>query len=311
MIKNRFANSLISLSGIGLEHISHRERLVSALGGFLGILAILLISLQFLPAGSSAFIVSSMGASAVLLFAVPQGRLSQPWALIGGHTLSALVGVTCAFYINNDLLAAPLAVGLAIAAMHYARCIHPPGGATALTAVVGGSAVTEMGYQFVITPVLLNAFVLLIAAILVNAMFSWRRYPAALSKLEKPEHAELDSRDLQYALQKMDLLIDVTGDDLNRIYELAREHAKGDHVPVEDIKLGKYYCNGEYGESWSVRRVIDESESQDGDNIIYRVVAGMDRRKSGVCSREDFARWARYEVYLNENSWHRANPETA
>lgn len=81
--------------GIELSPVSHHERLISLLGGFLGILGILLISHYFLgPAGL--LIVASMGASAVLLFAVPHGALAQPWAVIGGHAVSALAGVSCA-----------------------------------------------------------------------------------------------------------------------------------------------------------------------------------------------------------------------
>jgi CBS-domain-containing membrane protein len=123
-----------------------------------------------------------MGSSAVLLFAAPHAPLSQPWAVFGGHLVSAFVGISCAKWLPDPVLAAPVAVAAAIAAMHYLRCMHPPGGATALGAVVGGEAVHQLGYQFVVTPVMLNVATILVAALLFNAPFAWRRYPAAWSR---------------------------------------------------------------------------------------------------------------------------------
>ena len=80
------------------------------------------------------------------------------------------------------MFAAALAVALAIGAMHYLNCIHPPGGATALSAVIGGDAIHQLGFQYVLTPVLLNVIIVLIVAILFNYPFHWRRYPLALRK---------------------------------------------------------------------------------------------------------------------------------
>ncbi|MCI0506272.1 MAG: HPP family protein [Gammaproteobacteria bacterium] len=155
---------------------------MSTLGGFIGITAVILVSHDFLGADDSSMIIASMGASSVLLFAVPHGPLSQPWAVLGGHTLSAFIGVTCGVVVPDKYIAAALAVGLSIGAMHYLRCIHPPGGATALTAVIGGGAIQSLGYQFVVTPVLINACVILIAAIGINFPFPARRYPLALNR---------------------------------------------------------------------------------------------------------------------------------
>lgn len=156
----------------------HLEKWVSATGGLVALIAVLGTSEAQLGLNGAAALVASMGASAVLLFAVPHGPLSQPWSVLGGHVVSALVGVACAQVLAEPMLAAALAVGLAIGAMHYLRCIHPPGGATALTAVVGGDAVHQLGFQFVLTPVMLNAVTILLVALLFNAPFAWRRYPA-------------------------------------------------------------------------------------------------------------------------------------
>ncbi|MDZ7753501.1 MAG: HPP family protein [Gammaproteobacteria bacterium] len=178
--RQRPSSRLLALLGLHDDAVGHGERLVSAAGGFFGICAVGVISGWWLQGDAALLILASMGSSAVLLFAVPHGRLSQPWPLVAGHGLSAMAGVTMALLVDDTVLAAGLAVGLAIALMHYARCIHPPGGATALTAVVGGTPIHDLGYQFVLTPVLLNTLAILVGAVLFNALFPWRRYPATL-----------------------------------------------------------------------------------------------------------------------------------
>ena len=216
--------------GIDFQPVSHAERLISAFGGFLAILLILVISSRFVSGPAAALIVASMGASAVLLFAAPHGALGQPWNVFGGHLVSAVIGVSCARYLPGTTLAAAASVGLAIGAMHYLRCIHPPGGATALTAVVGGASIQALGYQYVLTPVMLNVLVILTAAVLFNALFRWRRYPAAMSgkaplpALTADPHAPIKHADLVYALSQIDSFIDITEDDLLRIYKLATRH---------------------------------------------------------------------------------------
>lgn len=303
--------------GLGSNSTGHLEKWVSAAGGICGILGVLLISEYYLELDASAGIVASMGASAVLLFAVPHGPLSQPWSVVGGHLLSALVGVTCAQWIPEPLLAAGVAVGLAIGVMHYSRCIHPPGGATALVAVVGGDPVHALGYQFVLTPVLLNALTILLVAILFNYAFPWRRYPAALAaagrrgKAREPssnrDSGQISHEDLEGALQAMGTTLDISGEDLKTIISLANEQARQKRIQPAEIQLGHYYSNGEYGPTWQVRRVVDRADpvKSDDDLVIYKVVAGQDRRKSGTETIGSFAAWAKYEVVLNENSWQR------
>src|SRR5512135_3753247 len=107
--------------GIETSPVSHRERIASLVGGIICIPSLFAISGYYVHADALVPIVASMGASAVLLFAVPHGALSQPWPLLGGHIVSAIVGVTCAKLVHDPILAAALAVGLAIGAMHYLR----------------------------------------------------------------------------------------------------------------------------------------------------------------------------------------------
>jgi len=313
--------TLFSIFGIELHKISHTERLISALGAFIGIYLIYQISHAFLSGNDAAFLVASMGASAVLLFAVPHSPLAQPWALLGGHLVSALVGVTCARYVNNVFIAAPLAVGAAVGMMHYLRCIHPPGGATALTAVAGGASLHALGYAYVFTPVMLNTLVILAVGIAFNAAFPWRRYPAHFRRKMQPattsglasQPSGITHEDFVYALSQIDSIIDVSEDDLLTIYTLATSNSETRSFPLDAIKLGHYYSNGKYGDDWSVRYIVDWQEAPEpGDaSLIYKTVAGDGRRTSGVINLAKFARWAKYEVYRDEENWRRVDSSTA
>ncbi len=305
----------VKLLGIELSPVSHAERLISTLGGFLSIYAIIQISGYFLAAQAATLVVASMGASAVLVFAVPHGPLSQPWPLVGGHLVSALVGVSCAKLIPHSALSAAAAVALAIGLMHYLRCIHPPGGATALSAVVGGGGVQALGYQYLVTPVLLNVSVILLVAVLFNLPFAWRRYPAALKRIRQQEEpvarAAISHEDLVYALSEVDSFIDISEQDLLAIYDLATRCSQARHLTPQRIALGHFYSNGKYGADWSVRQVIDASGADDASRgmVIFKVVAGEGRRSTGVSTRAEFARWARHEVYRDDENWRRVGTE--
>ncbi len=296
-------------------NVSHAERLLSALGGFLSIFSIFILTDWHLGSTGALLLVPSMGASAVLLFAVPHGALSQPWNVLGGHSVSALIGVSCYLLVPHMFTAASLAVGLAIGAMYYLRCIHPPGGATALVAVVGGEQTHALGYQFVITPVLENVVIMLMVAFIFNYFFKWRRYPvwpeAEPAATEIPgtdaDVHTIHRADLVAALSQIDSFIDVSEHDLLRIYDLATGQVSGRQYPVERIILGHYYSNGAFGEDWSVRQVIDESSSTDPekDMIVYKTVAGRGLRTSGVQTRREFTRWVRHELVRDDENWKR------
>lgn len=155
--------------------VSEREHWISAAGGLFGTLAALWVSQFWLSGHGGLLAVASMGASAVLLFAAPHGAMSQPWPVVGGHLVSAFIGVACARWFGQDpMIAASLAVSLSIAAMYGMRCLHPPGGATALYAVLGGPAVHALGYTYVFSPVLLNVLVLLVVAVAFNYPLVWQ-----------------------------------------------------------------------------------------------------------------------------------------
>lgn len=224
--------NFLDIAGFNNQTVSHRERLITSLGGFCGILGVYFVSASILDAQGAALIVASMGASAVLLFAVPHSALAQPWNVVGGHLISAVIGVSCARFVPDMLLAAALSVGCAIAAMHYLRCIHPPGGATALSAVIGGQSVHAMDYAYVLQPVLINCIVILGIAIVFNALFDYYRYPKLRGQTTQPllnrdEHyPPISHADLVYALSQIDTIVSVSEPDLLKIYELATGRKK-------------------------------------------------------------------------------------
>lgn len=270
------------------------------------------VSFHYLGTLGAAMLVASMGASAVLLFAVPHGPLSQPWHLMGGHLVSALIGVSCAMTIADPMLAAPLAVALSIAAMHYLRCLHPPGGATALTAVAGGASVHVLGYQFVLTPVLMNTSILLITAIIVNFPFSWRRYPAGLiqpsanDKLAKAAAPDkLHHGDFEYALREIGSYIDISEEDLVKIYQLANKHAKDLVIRYRQLAVGGTFSNGGDDGQWSVRQIIDLPADWHNEQAVlrYRVIRGDEQQAPQSATVVDFANWMRFEVALVQGTW--------
>lgn len=297
---------------------SHNEKLISAIGATLGMLGVGLLTLvihrlELLDLAASYLVVASMGASAVLLFAVPQGALSQPWAVVGGHLISAAVGVSCYTLLGDTPVSAALSVGLAVGAMHYLRCIHPPGGATALTAVIGGSHVHALGFHYLVFPILINALILMLVAVLFNSLFAWRRYPAHLTHRHKAttftapsdRHYELTQEDFSAAMHELDSYFDVTSEGLTDLLERARQHAEKSVTHPAEIIAGRFYSNGRLGNLWSVRQVIDNSGEQEPsrDKVIYKVVAGNQSYLTGICLRSEFRQWARFEVEPVAGHW--------
>ncbi|GAA4331474.1 HPP family protein [Pigmentiphaga soli] len=210
------------------QHISAREKGRAALGAAIGILAAALGSAWLLRGGPAhghamlaAALVAPMGASAVLVFAVPSSPLAQPWSVIGGNTLSALAGIACAAWVPDVSVAAGLAAGLAVAIMLAARCLHPPGGASALLMVLTGA--DHFSYAF--NPVLLDSVLLVAAGLAYNNLtrHPWphRHRPAA----PEPGAARLTSGDLDAALAHYNQVLDISRDDLQELLQHAEAAA--------------------------------------------------------------------------------------
>jgi CBS domain-containing membrane protein len=212
--------------------VSRREIWLGVLGAGLGLFGTEWLSHLALGELNPWFI-APMGASAVLLFAVPASPLAQPWSIVGGNLVSALIGVTCAQWLGHTGLAAGGAGALAIAAMFALRCLHPPGGAVALTAVLGGPAIGQLGYSYALWPVAANSALLLLLALLFNNLLH-RRYPHQAvpqphphRTADLPPSARLgfSKADLDAALGAQGELLDISQDDLEEILTRAELHA--------------------------------------------------------------------------------------
>jgi len=209
--------------------VARREIALGTLGALLGLGCAAWLS-QHMLAGLNPWFIAPMGASAVLLFAVPSSPLAQPWSLIGGNLVAALIGVTCAKWVSDIALASALAGALAIAAMFSLRCLHPPSGAVALTAVLGGPAIHAAGFKFAFLPVCLNSTLIVLAALVFNNL-TGRRYPhnqkSALRTAQQAAHATRDpspmarlgftAEDLDAVLARYGQVLDVSRDDLEDI----------------------------------------------------------------------------------------------
>ncbi|MGZ3863354.1 MAG: HPP family protein [Bacteroidia bacterium] len=158
-----------------VEPIDH---LWTFIGAFLGIGLIGLIQRTHFAAQDNIFLIGSFGASSVLVFGATNSPLAQPRNLIGGHLVSAIIGVTVFKFITSDVwLASALAVSISIVAMQITKTMHPPGGATALLACIGSEKIKDLGYGYVLSPVLSGVLILFVVAIVINNLPKNRNYP--------------------------------------------------------------------------------------------------------------------------------------
>ncbi len=250
--------------------LSTGEKLRSVLAAFAGILLVGYISSLFVGGYGLPFLVASMGASAVLLFAISHSPLSQPWPLIGGNLFPALIAVTCGRLVPDLVLAAAISVALSLLVMQYLRCLHPPGGALALLPLLGDMSVHELGYRFVLQPVGLNVLVLLLLGYIINNLLPGRHYPARAAASGRDVHKNagtgvmdrlgISHADLHNALKEMNTFLDVSEEDLEQVYKMAGMQAyrrKMGEITCADI-MSRKLVTAEYGteleEAWAQLR---------------------------------------------------------
>ncbi|MHB8717147.1 MAG: HPP family protein [Sulfuricaulis sp.] len=290
-VKNIFAALIHTAAPVGLA-----EKIISAIAAFLGILLTGLLS-SSLGHSAAPLMIASMGASSVLLFAAPHSPMAQPWSFVGGHLVSALIGVTCFKLIPGVFVSAAVAVALAIFAMHFLYCLHPPGGATALTMVISGQKLHALGYSVVLMPVSVNVLTLLVFALYVNNVFPGRRYPMPPPAGNKPTppsalsfgRLNLTKDDIENALKQMNAYIDVTEADLEQIYTRASlQHMRK--------QMGEVYCRDIMVRDVAVTEYGDEVESA-WETMRRRKLKGMPvidraRRVIGIITIVDFLKRA-------------------
>lgn len=211
-----------------LAGASLRDRVIASVGAVLGIGFVGLTCVALFPS-SIPWIVAPMGASAVLLFAVPASPLAQPWSIAGGNVVSAIVGAIVAQIIPDPAIAAAVAVSAAILTMSLLRCLHPPGGAAALSAVLGGYALFSAHVVEFLVVVLVNSL-LLVAIGWIFHRFSGHSYPHRAKPVEGKALpvapvSGLLLDDIDKALDDLGETFDISREDLALLLERAEVHA--------------------------------------------------------------------------------------
>jgi CBS domain-containing membrane protein len=206
------------------------SRLLACIGAVIGVSLTIVVCMQFPFASSDVpIIVAPIGATAVLVFAVPASPLAQPWSVLGGNVLSTLVGVAAVQMVPNVTIAAGVAVGGAILVMSMLRCLHPPGGAAALTAVIGSQGIHDAGYAFAFTPVGINSIALVTLAMVFHR-WTGHSYPhqpvvPAAQIAQTRAAAGFHFEDIERALEEWPDSLDISRDDLELLLSRAELHA--------------------------------------------------------------------------------------
>lgn len=240
-------------------NLSLKAKLLSLLACFFSIFIVALITKTIAPNDSYPMIVASMGASAIILFFIPSSPVAQPWPFVGGQITSAIVGITCALNIAETSTAAATAVGSSIFLMLIMRCLHPPAAATSLSPIMAGASITSLGYSFVIIPVAVNVFSLLILAIIINRWVMERNYPSPLEheKSRQQRHTVTEpshsigflEQDFNLAIENSDVFVNMTHAELSVLLSQVEQNAfkriKG-HLSCADI-MTKDVITVEYG----------------------------------------------------------------
>jgi CBS domain-containing membrane protein len=210
------------------------ERVCACAGGLFGLLVTALVlregfgSLEGLP-----LLIAPIGASTVLVFGVPASPLAQPWSVVAGNVVAALIGVTSARFIDDPYCAGAVAVSATIAVTTLLGCLHPPAGAVALTAVIGGPAITAAGYRFALIPVALSSLLLVATGIVFNNLMrrSYPHVPALPASLHGTSDAPPEFRvgfspaDIDAALERLGTPLDVEREDLLALFRHVEEEA--------------------------------------------------------------------------------------
>ncbi|MGE5623100.1 MAG: HPP family protein [Bacillota bacterium] len=283
--------------------VNGKERVRACCGALLGILLTGLVTrIAFGAAAPLPLLIAPMGASAVLLFAQPASPLAQPWPIVGGNFVSALVGAACAQWISDPVMAAALAVAGAIGLMFALRCLHPPGGAIAMTAVLGGPGIHAAGFRFALFPVAINSLLLLAVAVVFNNA-TRRRYPHLPPDHSNTHHTKdalpgdrigFTPADLDDVLKQYNQVLDVARDDLEALFMQTEMHAyrrRFGEIACADI-MSRDVVAVEFGteleEAWMLLRK---------HKVKALPVLDRARRVIGIVTFVDFMKHANLDVY--------------
>lgn len=194
-----------------------------AMGALLGVGLAAVVTRLSLGANTNTlpWLVAPLGASAVLVYALPASPLAQPWPVFGGNMISALIGLAMAYFTPSPMLAAPLALGTAIAAMSLCRCLHPPGGACALVGALGSPAIAAHGWHALLVPLAINVVTLIAVGWFYNNL-TGHSWPHNLKPVPHPRPqgwaGQYEGSDLDAVLEEWDEVLDVSRDDLDALF---------------------------------------------------------------------------------------------
>jgi CBS domain-containing membrane protein len=283
-----------------------KGKLLSVISCFIAIFATAWISQLFNISTLYPNLIASMGASAVILFIVPNSPLAQPWPMVGGQLVSVMVGVICAQIISDTILASATAVGLSVLAMLLLRCLHPPGAASALAPVLLGDSAKSLGFGYVLMPVALNIVTMLLLALVINRWLLGHDYPVKVRQhLKKKHNHEIDKldqitgiseRDLESALHDRDTFLDITVDDLSKLltdahrnrYLRTNKYINCADIMVRDIMSVEYGTDVE--DAWKIMQQ---------NKLKSLPVIDKSRRVIGIITWHDFFKFV--SVNNNEN----------
>ena len=286
-------------------NLSLKGKLLSVVSCFIVILVIAWVSRQFALTPAYPMLIASMGASAVILFIIPNSPLAQPWPLVGGQLVSTVIGVACAQLVSDTAFASAYAVGGSVLAMLLLRCLHPPGAAAALAPVLGGHPITELGYGFVLMPVGINVVVMLMMALVINRWLLRHEYPIGIRKsssrknsnhgfiVEPAQHAGVSEQDLEKALHNMDTFMDVTTRDLSKLLTNAQKQSfkrVSGHITCADIMVSNVLAV-EYGTD-----VEAAWKTMQCEKLKALPVIDKSRRVIGIITWHDFFKFINLET---------------
>lgn len=269
-----------------------KDRVLCGLGALIGLAISSLISWHVLG-GFNAWYIAPMGASSVLLFAVPASPLAQPWNVVIGNTIAGVIGVSCALFIAEPTLAFSLAVALTIFLMMSTDSLHPPSGAVAITAVMGGESIHQLGYEFVFYPVLLNSILLLIVAVIYNRMLG-KQFPQVAqintrSKDPTPtQKVTIQPQDIKDALADQTELLDISEYDLQKIILKAQENANarqvGDYLCQDIMSKDVIFLHAED----DIHKALDKFKQV---NLMSLPVVNVDNELVGTLALYEVVEW--------------------
>ena len=285
--------SYFSFFGQDPTTVSLPERLRSAGGAFLGLLFTMAVG-RYLGelVGSSTWVMASLGASALLVYVLPSSPMAQPWAVIGGNVISAVIGISCVYWVKHPSFIAPVAVGLSILCMFLLRCLHPPAAAVAMITALG--SVTS--FQYVLFPVLTESVLLIMTGIAYNNL-TGKRYPH-VSILNKPKDENLVIResDIDTVLSRYNQVIDINRSDLASLIEQVEMRAY--EYKLEGIKCSDIMTAAVL--SLEVSTPLEAAwKTLRANHIKAMPVIDRGRRVVGMVTVEDFLKHANIDFHQN------------